>query len=217
MTKARVRYQTVELGDTDFHLRTLRDRQQFEDDQHEAEELGVSPASWPLFGVVWESGEILARLMQTQDIEGLRVLEVGCGIAFASIVLRSRNADITATDRHPQAAAFLTINAALNELGPIAFVRTGWCEKAPQLGKFDLIIGSDLLYERSNVELLSGFIDRHTKRRCSVIIVDPGRGLQARFSRRMVALGYTHDSTRAVAAEVSASYRGRVMRFSRPG
>lgn len=217
MSKVRVRYQTIEFGDTDVHLRTLRDNQQFSDDLHEAEDLGISSATWPLFGVVWESGEILARLMHTHDIRGLRVLEVGCGIGLASIVLSCRHADITATDQHPEAAPFLAINAKLNDLGPIDFVRTGWLDEASALGRFDLIIGSDLLYEQPHVEQLSHFIDSHTNPDCNVIIVDPGRGLQAKFTRRMVDMGYTHDSTLAVAPEISDSYKGRVLRYSRVG
>ena len=56
MSSLRVRYQTIEFGDNDIHVRTLRDRQQFSDSgSDEAEKLGVSPASWPLFGVVWDS------------------------------------------------------------------------------------------------------------------------------------------------------------------
>lgn len=215
MSTFRVRYQTIEFGESDIHLRTLRDRQQFSDDQHIAENLGICSASWPLFGVVWESSEILARLMVTKNIEGLRVLEVGCGIGLASLVLSQRHGDITATDHHPEAEAFLRANTDLNNLSPIAFVRTGWCEETTELGCFDLIIGSDLLYEPTNDELLSCFIDRHANRYCEIIIVDPGRGLQGKFTRRMIALGYTHDSSLAVAPEISESYRGRVLRFSR--
>ncbi len=48
-------------------------------------------------------GEGLALLMLDYDIKGKRILEMGCGIDLASLVLNSRRADITATDRHPQA------------------------------------------------------------------------------------------------------------------
>jgi predicted nicotinamide N-methyase len=215
MSKLRVRYQTIEFGDNDIHLRTLRDRQQFSDDLHLAADVGICSASWPLFGVVWESSEILARLMVAKDIHGLSVLEVGCGIGLASLVLNQRQGNITATDHHPEVGPFLRANTDLNGLPPITFVRAGWCDESTELGRFDLIIGSDLLYEPANDELLSGFIDRHTNRHCEIIIVDPGRGLQGRFTRRMIALGYTHDSSLAVAPEISESYRGRVLRFSR--
>jgi len=107
VSAVRVRYQTLEIGDVDLHVRSLRDRQQFADAGGAAGRAGISSASWPLFGVVWESGKVLAQLMLGHEIAGLRVLEVGCGIGLASLVLRRRGADITATDQHPEARAFL--------------------------------------------------------------------------------------------------------------
>ena len=71
MAKLRVRYQTYEFDDVDVHVRTLRDCQQYDDDSGAADRLGISSAQWSLFGVVWESGEILARLMARQDISNL--------------------------------------------------------------------------------------------------------------------------------------------------
>jgi predicted nicotinamide N-methyase len=95
MSDARVRYTTLEIGDMDIHIRMLRDVLQFHDPEGIAEKLGISSAAWPLFGVIWPSGEVLARLMMDYQVEGKRVLEVGCGIALASLVLNYRAADIT--------------------------------------------------------------------------------------------------------------------------
>ncbi len=215
MDKARVRYQTFEFDGTDIHVRTLRDKQQFEDNEQEAEHLGISSATWPLFGVVWESGEVLARMMHTFDVSGLRILEVGCGIGLASIVLSVRRSDITASDYHPSADRFLQLNAKLNDLPPIAFVRTDWADTNLELGEFDLIIGSDVLYEELHVELLSKFIERHAKPKCRVIFIDPGRGWRAPFSKRMTAMGYAHDAHEAITSQLCESYKGSVLSYSR--
>lgn len=189
----RFRYQTIEFGKTDVHLRTLRDRQQFSDADGIASDLGISSANWSLFGVVWASGEILARLMHGYDITGKRILEVGCGIGLASLVLHQRSADITATDYHPEAEGFLLENAELNNLGEIPFVRTGWDDEISGLGEFDIIIGSDLLYEKEHADLLAAFIDQHSRRYCKVIIIDPGRKHYSRFSKNMMSRGYTYE------------------------
>ena len=58
MSPVRVRYQTIEFENLDVHVRSLRDNQQFSDPLGEAEALGISSAQWPLFGVVWPSGEV---------------------------------------------------------------------------------------------------------------------------------------------------------------
>lgn len=216
MSSVRLRYQTLEFGDADIHVRTLRDRQQFSDDEGIAEDLGISSATWPLFGVIWDSGEVLAHLMFEHEITGKRVLEVGCGIALASLVLNHRSADITATDHHPEAGPFLQENTRLNHDAAIPFVRTGWDDADCGLGEFDLVIGSDLLYERDHAQLLAGFIDRHTKPHCEVILVDPGRGHHAGFSKRMVDLGFTHSQCRPEdTSYLSKAFRGQVLQYQR--
>lgn len=217
MSTLRVRYQTIEVGDADIHVRTLRDTQQFQDDDGEAERLGISSASWPIFGVIWPSSKILAHLMIDFDIEGKRVLEVGCGIGLSSLVLNHRHVDITATDYHPAVGIFLDENVALNHGKMIPFVRTDWAYEESGLGKFDLVIGSDLLYEHDHAELLSGFIDRHTKATCEVIIVDPGRGHHARFSKKMISLGYNHSQSLPKHTEkyLDKPFKGQVLCYTR--
>lgn len=216
MAALRVRYQTIEFGETDIHVRTLRDRQQFADVGGVAEKLGISSALWPLFGVIWASGELLAHLMFEYEIKGRRVLEVGCGMALASLVLNHRLADITATDYHPEVGPFLLANVKLNQGRKIPFFRTGWGDVESDLGKFDLVIGSDLLYERSHVELLAGFIQQHARPHCEVVMVDPGRGHHACFSKKMVSLGYAHSQSKPEpAAYLPQPFNGRVLRYLR--
>jgi len=69
MPAVRYRYQTIEFDDTDIHIKTLRDKQQFADEDGLAASLGISSATWPLFGVIWPSGEVLARLMFRYEIK----------------------------------------------------------------------------------------------------------------------------------------------------
>jgi predicted nicotinamide N-methyase len=214
MSPLRLRYQTIEFDSVDIHIRTLRDRQQFLDNDGIAEKLGISSAAWPLFGIVWDSGEVLAHFMFDYAIEGKRILEVGCGIALTSLLLNHRHADITATDHHPEAQGFLEENVRLNKGDEIPFVRTGWNDANSGLGEFDLIIGSDLLYEREHIELLAGFIDQHAKPVCEVIIVDPGRGNHAGFSKKMVSLGYVHSQSRPVNVDYLAQpFKGQILRY----
>lgn len=216
MPSLRYRYQTIEFGDIDIHLRTLKDRQQYADPDGIASALGISPATWPLFGVVWASSEVLAQLMQDYEVDGLRILEVGCGIGLASLMLNQRDADITATDHHPSAGSFLQHNSDLNDGRDIPFVRTDWDDAASELGEFDLIIGSDLLYEPDHAAQLAGFIDQHAKERCEVIIIDPNRGNSGRFSRHMTELGYAHSRSVAETPDCQDEpYRGKILRYTR--
>ncbi|GIU24899.1 methyltransferase type 12 [Shewanella colwelliana] len=216
MSPVRLRYQTLEFPDTDIHVRSLRDRQEFADPLGEANALGISSAQWSLFGVIWDSGRALAHEMVAFDIAGKRILEVGCGMAVASLLLNSREADITATDYHPEAGNFLIENVRLNQGSDIPFLRTDWNNLNDGLGQFDLIIGADLLYEREHIELLSQFIHRHTKPDGEVILIDPGRGNHAQFSKKMCALGYSHLQHKIMpASDMSSSFKGQMLCYSR--
>jgi len=217
MPEVRLRYTTLEIGDMDVHIRMLRDNLQYHDKDGVAEKLGISSATWPLFGVVWPSSEVLAHLMSDYNVEGKRVLEVGCGIALASLVLNRRLADITATDYHPETEGFLVYNAGLNQDEVIPFVRTGWADaQDDELGVFDLIIGSDLLYENESVELLSSFVNQHAGLHCDVVIVDPDRGFHAKFSKKMVTLGYSHSQEKPETTDyLEKLYKGQILTYSR--
>jgi len=218
MSSLRIRYQTLEFDDVDIHVRTLRDKQQYSDAEGVAEELGISSTIWSLFGVVWPSSEVLAHLMFSYDIAGKKILEVGCGIGLSSLVLNHRLADITATDYHPEVGGFLLKNVALNCGNKIPFVRTGWADDDNDntLGQFDMVIGSDLLYEGDHVDLLAGFINAHAKPQCEVILVDPGRSYHGRFSKKMVALGYAHHYNKPDQADyLEQPFRGRILHYNR--
>ena len=68
----------------------------------------------------WDSSQVLARLMVDFNIEGKRILELGCGMALSSLLLNRRGGDITATDYHPQAGVFLLAGLVLAMLLPAA-------------------------------------------------------------------------------------------------
>ena len=216
MNSIRYRYRTIEFGSSDIHLRTLRDRQQFSDENSSAANLGISSASWPLFGVVWDSSKVLANFMFEYEIDDKRILEVGCGMALTSLMLNQRNADITTTDYHPEVERFLSNNVMLNKGRKIPFVRTGWGDVESNLGKFDVVIGSDILYESEHVDLLSDFIHQHAHEKCEIIIVDPGRGNHARFSKKMINLGYSHSQSKPEnVSYLTKPFKGQILRYQR--
>ncbi len=216
MTKMRLRYQTLEVEEHDIHVCSLRDTNQYEDDGGISEGLGISSAMWPIFGVVWDSGQVLANEAARRHIGDARVLEVGCGIALASLVLNQQGVDITATDRHPRAAEFLSRNTELNGDHEITFVRTSWAEPDTGIGTFDLILGSDLLYSHEHAAELSAFIHQHAGEHCAVVLVDPGRGHRSGFVNEMEALGFSLSRHTVVnPAYLPDPYRCQVLEFTR--
>lgn len=200
----------------DIHVRTLRDKQEYSDINGVAEKLGISSANWSLFGVIWDSGKVLAHKMYEYNTNGLKILEVGCGIGLASLVLNHQMMDITATDYHPEVDNFLKKNTELNNDREIPFICTNWADDTNKLGKFDLIIGSDVLYERNHVLILANFIQNHSNEACKVILVDPGRGHHAKFSKEMINLGFSHKQEKTkIASYLPENYHGQILYYSK--
>lgn len=212
-----VKFQQVTVaGGAGLHIRSLLDRQQYADPRGEAEAAGISPASWPLFGLVWPSAQKLADLMQVWELGGRRILEIGCGLALASMVIHRRDGNVTASDCHPLTEAFLRANQQLNQLAGMKYCTGNWARANPALGEFDLIIGSDVLYERNQPAQLAAFIQLHAAPRAEVLIVDPNRGNRNPFHRCMAGLGFELTETALHEPLADGSpYRGRLLHYVR--
>lgn len=217
-------------GVDDLVIRSLLDRQQFADHLGEAERLGISSATWPLFGLPWPSGAHLAARIARRPLDvGERILEIGCGLALASLVGHRRGADMTASDCHPLAQGFLDENLRLNALGPMKYRHGHWGAAAlpPEradapvrqlvVGLYELIMGSDLLYERDANAELAAFIALHAAPTGEVWIVDPDRSNRAAFNRQMAAEGFgmREESLSRVATPGEPAYKGRVLIYRR--
>ncbi|MBK5203930.1 MAG: SAM-dependent methyltransferase [Polaromonas sp.] len=213
-TPYQLKFETVSGSGDDLQLRSLLDRQQFYDPLGEAEREGISSSAWPIFGLLWPSGRVLAHVMLTFELGGRRILELGCGLALASLVVHRRGGNITASDCHPLAAAFLLENLKLNRLPAMKYQSGNWSRSNPILGRFDLIIGSDVLYDRGQPEVLSQFIDLHAQPNAEVLIVDPDRGNRVSFSRKMDSLGYSHTETPiSTLPGDGGKYKGRLLKY----
>ncbi|MFV1940592.1 MULTISPECIES: class I SAM-dependent methyltransferase [Pseudomonas] len=216
MSGYRVKYQTVTIGDMDFYIQSLKDHQQYHDPDGEAERLGISPDSWPLFGQVWPSSYVLATAMQAMNLQGKRILELGAGLALASLVVHSRGGNMTVSDYHPLIPTFLNENLRLNKLGPIRYEVADWSRTDLELGQFDLIIGSDLIYEYDHPAMLADFIDRHSADQVEILMVDPDRQHRASFCEEMLEMEYTFHSTRAdCVLSTGEAYKGSFLHFHR--
>lgn len=218
-------------GVDDIVIRSLLDRQQFSDPLGDALAQGISSAAWPMFGLLWPSGaQLAARIALRPVTEGERILELGCGLALASLVGHRRGADMTASDCHPLAESFLLENLRLNQLGPMKYRHGHWGGHAAAPargelpasemldGRFQLIIGSDLLYERDDDGTLSRTIARHAAPGAEVWIVDPDRGNRAAFHRQMLAAGFSGREERLdrAAAGFQLAYKGRLLVYTAP-
>ena len=216
MPAYQLKTESLSVGGMPTLVRSLLDRQQFADPLGAALALGISSASWPLFGLVWPSALVLAAHMQAIPLGARRVLEVGCGLALASLVVHRRSGLVTASDRHPLTETFLRENLRLNDMAPLRYQHGDWAAPNPLLGRFDLIVGSDVLYERGQPDQLCAFIELHAQANVEVVIVDPDRGNRAAFDRGMHLLGFARSQQRVrVLPGGTVPYRGLLLSYRR--
>jgi predicted nicotinamide N-methyase len=130
----------------------------------------------PYWAELWPAARALAETLP--EVDGLRVVELGCGLGLPSLVAAAKGASVTATDWSPEAIALLRDNASRNGLALQAEVRD-WRE--PWGARFDLALAADVLYERRNVEPV---LERLRELAPSALIALAGRPYEEAFLRR---------------------------------
>jgi predicted nicotinamide N-methyase len=104
----------------------------------------------PYWAELWPAAHALAGALP--EVDGLNVVELGCGLGLPSLVAAAHGAHVTATDWAEAAVDLLRTNAARNGL-ELTVERRDWRE--PLEARFDLALAADVLYERRNVEPLT--------------------------------------------------------------
>lgn len=147
---------------------------------------------------------------------GVRVLELGCGVALPSLALHARGAEVLATDWYADALAFARANAARNGLAPLRTEMLDWRDP-PEGRGFDLVIAADVLYEPRNAPILQALLPRVTAPGGTVLVADPGRIYAGDFLRAMREDSWTADEAgvRMEPSAVGAESRVRIHRFRR--
>lgn len=149
-----------------------------------------------------------------------RVLELGCGVALPSLALRSRGADVLATDYYADALRFAEANAERNRLSPLATALVDWRTPPPALDQFDLLIAADVFYERRNADALAAALPRLLGPAGVALLADPGRIYLREFRSRMLAAGWgtaeVHCAREISDPRTGATSEIRILRISRP-
>jgi predicted nicotinamide N-methyase len=168
---------TVSVGGRDWGLTLVRDQDALVDQVQSEEDL----ANFPYGLMLWPSALGLAEALATDEaaksaVAGRRVLELGCGVGLAGLAARALGGaeSVTQTDYQPDALALAAHNARANEVVGVT-VRPGDWRVFPDLGRFDLVIGSDVLYERSLHSTLADLLPRLIAPGGAVLLSDPLR------------------------------------------
>jgi predicted nicotinamide N-methyase len=127
----------------------------------------------PYWAELWPSALRLAAVVAERHLHGARIVELGCGLAVPSLAAALGGAEVLATDWSEDALAFAARNARMNGAA-IETLLCSWTapERLVERGPFDLVLASDVLYERRNVEPLLDLLPRLAD---EALVADPGR------------------------------------------
>jgi hypothetical protein len=127
----------------------------------------------PYWSVLWRSGVALARELGAVGLRGLRVVELGCGLAVPSIAAARAGAAVLATDACAEALELVARNARANDVR-VEAATVDWAKPDELVGRapFDLVLAADVLYERASVAALLSLLPRLAP---EAWLADPGR------------------------------------------
>ena len=129
----------------------------------------------PYWADLWPSAQILANDVAIMRFRGQRVLELGCGLGVVAIGAVLAGADVTATDYYEDALLFAQLNVAETTGKAIATRMVDWVSMPEDLGKFDVVLASDVLYEHRYASMVAEAIATTLVRGGEAIVADPGR------------------------------------------
>jgi ETFB lysine methyltransferase len=139
------------------------------------EEDFVKDERLPYWADVWPSSLILAGKLLGLKGRGKTALELGCGVGLSTLAATMAGYDVLSTDYYEDALDVTRANVFRN-LGKLARTRlVDWRHLPNDLGQFDLVFASDVLYEKEYAELLPVILDRVLVPSGAALIADPGR------------------------------------------
>lgn len=143
------------------------------------EEDFVKDERLPYWADIWPASTVLAAhlvsLADNRKAARGKAIELGCGVGLVTTAAMIAGYDVLATDYYTDALAFTRANA-WRETGRTPEARMiDWRAFPRDAHGFDLILASDVLYEREYAELLPGIFKRALAPGGMVILADPGR------------------------------------------
>ncbi len=141
-----------------------------------------APLRLPYWAELWDSSigiaQYLLRLLPGR-LDGQSALDLGCGMGLAGCVAAHLGAAVCFADLEPDALLFARLNS-LPYAERVRARRLDW--RHDRLSeRFDLILGADILYERSQWEWLETFWLGHLACGGRVLLGEPGRQTGEQF------------------------------------
>jgi predicted nicotinamide N-methyase len=155
----------------------------------------------PYWADLWPSAIVLADEVAALDGTGRRAIEFGAGLGLPSLAAARAGFDVTVSDYYDDALLFARRNAARNLGRDLPTLMIDWRALPRTLGRFDLVLAADVLYERPYAPLVARAVVDALAPGGIALIADPGRVALSACLAECTALGATVRERRAVRHE----------------
>lgn len=148
----------------------------------------------PYFGILWPAAEALSLHLSEHPelLKNKSVLELGCGLGYPSLVAAHLGAKVLATDFHPDVEEYFRRNCT-HSVVECDYMRLNWRDDKQEIGKFDLVMGSDVLYESKHPSEVAKGLIRFLKPNGKILLSDPGRSYLQQFVSAMNNEGFKEE------------------------
>lgn len=145
----------------------------------------------PYWADIWPSSRVLADIIVRHSGNGRPALELGSGTGLVACALAVAGYRTTASDYYEASLATTKENVRKNTGVDIETRLFDWRELPPNLGRYDLVVAADVLYERPYGELVANAMANTLGQDGFAILADPGRIALPSFLAQAEALGLT--------------------------
>ena len=139
--------------------------------------------------VLWPAALALAHELASRDVAGKRILELGAGTGLPGIVAAALGAHVVQTDRQKLILHVCANNAARNGLTMLDHRLADWTAWE-DTARYDLIIGSDILYAEDLHPHLRRIFETNLAPGGTLLLGDPFRDVSLRLLEAMEAEGW---------------------------
>lgn len=148
----------------------------------------------PYFGILWGAAEGLAMYLNDRPeiVRNKTVLELGCGLGYPSLVATHLGGKVVATDFHPEVEAYFRRNCHHSVL-ECHYRRLNWRDDPVDIGTYDVVMGSDILYEGHHPRAVACGLIRFLSPGGTILLSDPGRAYLNNFLSAMKEEGYQEE------------------------
>ncbi len=182
----------------------------------------------PYWAELWPSGIALAAelLNAPATVDGVRALELGCGLGVTAIAALQRDMSLLATDYSLESLALCALNTARNAGRTPVAARVNWREPDAVFLRIvgdglPLVLAADVLYETRDVGPLRALVERIVAPGGTLWLAEPGRPPARCFVEEMTGAGWLdavttcsgpwpdpEDNTKGVVVQVHRMMRG---------